>query len=79
VQLFDPSYVAERGATIDLVARFAKIKPFGERTGLMARLRRDLPIYIAAASGFSIDHGDEGVFTKEIMSLWKSHASEIGA
>jgi hypothetical protein len=27
VQLFDPSYVAERGVTIDLVARLAKIKP----------------------------------------------------
>jgi hypothetical protein len=27
-------------------------------------LNRDLPTYIAAASGFSIDHGDVGDFTK---------------
>jgi hypothetical protein len=36
VQLFDPSYVSERGATIDLVARLAEIKPFGERPDLIA-------------------------------------------
>jgi hypothetical protein len=79
VHLFDQFYVAERSATIDLAARLAKIKPFGERPDLMARLQRDLPTYIAAAYGVSIDHGDEGDFTKEILSWWKSHASEVGA
>jgi hypothetical protein len=43
VQLFGQSYVSERGATIDLVARLAEIKPFGERSDLMARLQRNLP------------------------------------
>ena len=70
VQLFDPTYVAERSVTFDLVARLAEIKPFGERPDLMARLQRDLPTYIAAAIGVSIDHGDEGDFTKEILS-WR--------
>ena len=28
------------------------------------RLQRDLPAYVAAASGFSIDHGDVGDFTE---------------
>ena len=45
----------------------------------MARLQRDLPTYIAAANGVSIDHGDEGDFTKGILSWWKSRASEVGA
>jgi hypothetical protein len=62
-QLFDNSYVSERSAIIDLVARLAEIKPVAERSDLMARLQRDLPTYIAAANSFSIDHGDEGVFT----------------
>jgi hypothetical protein len=68
VQLFDPSYVAERSLTIDLVARLAEIKPFGERPDLMARLQHDLPTYITAANGFSVDHGDVGDFTKGIPS-----------
>jgi hypothetical protein len=51
--LFEPFYVTERGVTIDLVARLAEIKPFGERPGLMARLQRNLPTYISSANGFS--------------------------
>jgi hypothetical protein len=35
------------------------MKPFRDRPSLMAQLQRDLPTYIAAANGFSIDHGDE--------------------
>ena len=45
----------------------------------MVRLQRDLPTYIAAANGVSLDHGDEGDFTKEIKSWRKSLASEVGA
>jgi len=44
------------------------MNPFGERPDLMARLQRELPTYIAAATGVSIDHGDEGDFTKGILS-----------
>ena len=68
VQLFDPTYVAERSVTFDLVARLAEIKPFGERPDLVARLQRDLPTYIASSNGFSIDHGDVKNFTKGILS-----------
>jgi hypothetical protein len=71
-QLFDPPYVAERSVTIHL-------EPFGERPDLLARLQRDLAIYIAAPNGVFIDHGDEGDFTKGVLSWWKSHASEVGA
>jgi hypothetical protein len=45
----------------------------------MARLQCDLPTYIAAVNGFSIDHGDVSNFTKGILSWWKSNASEVGA
>jgi hypothetical protein len=45
----------------------------------MARLQRDLPTYIAAANGFSIDPSDVGDFTKGILSWLKSHAYEVGA
>jgi hypothetical protein len=61
------------------VARIAEIKPFGERPDLMAALQRDLPAYVAAASGFSIDHGDVGDFTEGILGWWKSHAPKVGA
>jgi hypothetical protein len=43
------------------------------------KLHRDLPAYVAAASGFSIDHGDVDDFTEGILGWWKSHASEVGA
>jgi hypothetical protein len=65
VQLFDPSYVSERSASIDIVARLAEIKSFWERLDLMARLQRDSPTYIAAANGFSINHGDVGDFKRD--------------
>ena len=45
----------------------------------MARLQRDLPTYIAAANGFSVDHSDVGDFTEGIPSWLKSHAYEVGA
>jgi hypothetical protein len=45
----------------------------------MARLQHDLPTYIAAANGVSIDHGYEGDFTKRVLSWWKSNATEVGA
>jgi hypothetical protein len=36
VQLYDPSYVSERSAASDLVARLAEAKPLGERPDIMA-------------------------------------------
>ena len=77
LKLLDQPYVDVRSVTIDLVARLAEIKPFGERTDLLERLQCDLPTYIASANGFSIDHGDKGGFTKWIMSWWKRNASEV--
>ena len=42
-------------------------------------MQRDLPASVAAASGFSIDHGDVDDFTEGILGWWKSHASDVGA
>jgi hypothetical protein len=67
VKLFDQSYVSEKGVTIYSVARLAETKPFGDKSVFMARLQRDLPTYIAATNGLSIDHGDVGDFTKGIL------------
>jgi hypothetical protein len=53
VQLIDPYYVAESSVTIDLVSWLAENKPFGDRSGLMARLQRDLPTYITSSNDFS--------------------------
>ena len=50
-----------------------------ERPYLIARLQHDLPTYITAANGVSIDHGNKGDFTKGILSWWKSPASEVEA
>jgi hypothetical protein len=61
------------------VARLAEINPFGERPDLMAALQRDLTAYVAAASGFSIDHGDVDDFTEGLLGWWKSRDSEVGA
>jgi hypothetical protein len=47
--------------------------------GRSKRLQRDLPAYVDAASGFSIDHGDAGDFTEGVLRWWKSHATEVGA
>ena len=77
-QLFDQPYVSERSNTTDLVARLTEIKSFGERSELMARLQRDLPTYIAAANGFSIDHGDVGDFIKGIQSWQKNMSLKSG-
>jgi hypothetical protein len=63
--LFDPLYIAERTTTTELVARLAEIKPFEERPDLMAALQRDLPAYVAAAGGFSIDHGESASSLRE--------------
>ena len=52
---------------------------FGARPVLMAELQRDLHLYVAASSGFTMDHGDVGDFTAGILTWWKNHATEVGA
>ena len=42
------------------------------------KLHRDLPAYVAAASGFSIDHGDVDNFTEGILGWWKEMTPKLG-
>jgi hypothetical protein len=64
---------------VALVASLDVIVPFGAKPVLMESLKRDLHLYVAAAAGFTIDHGDVDDFTSGILSWWKNHASNVGA
>jgi hypothetical protein len=65
VQVFDPSYLAERSVTIDLVRGLSKSSRWGEAGPHGAIAAR--PAHLHAANGFSIDHGDVGDFTKRTL------------
>ena len=60
------------------MARLDEIVPFGARPGLVEELQRDLPLYVAAARGFSIDHSDINAFTEGVLGWWKNHDGEVG-
>ena len=83
LRLFDPSYVAEHEATIDSasVRELALVVPLAmERGGeLLTDLERDLPLLLAAAHGFTADHGSVDDFTESVLGWYKNHSSEIGA
>ena len=51
-----------------------------ERGGeLLTDLERDLPLLLAAAHGFTADHGSVDDFTESALGWYKNHSSEIGA
>lgn len=79
LQLFDPSFINENDITAEHVARLEVIVPYGARPALIEALQRDLHLYVAAAAGFTIDHGDVDDFTVGILTWWKNHATEVGA
>ena len=83
LRLFDPSYVAEHEATIDSasVRELALVVPLAmERGGeLLTDLERDLPLLLAAAHGFTADHGSVDNFTESVLGWYKNHSSEIVA
>jgi len=77
-QLFDPSYIVSNDITAEFVARLEDIVPFAARTGLVEKLQRDLHLYVAAASGFSIDHSNINDFTAGVLGWWRNHHGEVG-
>ena len=83
LRLFDPSYVAEHEATIDSasVRELALVVPLAmERGGgLLTELERDLPLLLAAAHGFTADHGSVDDFTESVLGWYKNHSGEVGA
>ena len=46
---------------------------------LIADLKRDLHLYIAAARGFSVDHSDVDVFTDSVLLWWRNHGASTGS
>ena len=50
-----------------------------EDLAFVSQLKRDLPKYLAAARGFTCNHGDVGEFTEAVLGWWKNHAAEVGA
>ena len=83
LRLFDPSYAAEHEATIDAapVCELALVIPLAmERDGeLLTDLERDLSLFIAAAQGFTANHGSVDEFTESVPGWYKNHSSGIGA
>jgi hypothetical protein len=83
LRLFDPSYAAEHEATIDAASarELALVIPLAmERGGeLLMELERDLPLFIAAAHGFTANHGSVDEFTESVLGWYKNHSGEIGA
>jgi len=83
LRLFDPSYVSEHEATIDSasVRELALVVPLAmERGGgLLTDLERDLPLLLAAAQGFTADHGSVDDFTESVLGWYKNHSGEVGA
>ena len=45
----------------------------------VAQLQRDPPLYLAAARGFTCNHGDVDEFTVAVLGWWKNHHAEVGA
>ena len=45
----------------------------GDVPTLASLLERDLHLYLAAARGFTFDHGDVGTFTAAVLAWWKNH------
>ena len=50
-----------------------------EAPSLVTQLERDLHLYLAAAHGFTCDHGDVDTFTAAVLGWWKNHGTEVGA
>ena len=40
-------------------------------------LLKELPQYLLAAQGFTLDHKDTAAFTKGVLSWWANHGSKI--
>ena len=56
--------------TRDLV----KIKPLRK---MIPELVKQLPDYLSAARGFTIDHKDTGIFTEGVLNWWANNGSKI--
>ena len=49
-----------------------------EELPFVSRLCRGLTLFLAAAKGFTCNHGDVGEFTEDVLRWWKNHGNEVG-
>ena len=50
-----------------------------QELSFVAKLERDLPLYLAAARDFNCSHGDVDEFTEAVLGKRKNHDAEVEA
>ena len=79
LRVFDPSYIAEHQETINSasVRELSVVVPLAAARGgaLLTELERDLPAYLAAANGFTTNHGSVDEFTGDVLGWYKTTAA----
>ena len=75
VRAFDPSF-AHANLTDAMARDLKQITPLRK---MIPQLLQQLPDYISAVRGFTIDHKDVNVFTKGVLEWWASNGSKFPA
>ena len=73
LKVFDPSF-ASTGLNDAMARDLVKIKPLRK---MGADLLKELPDYLAATNGFTVDHKDTAEFTKSVLAWWASNGSKF--
>ena len=76
LRVLDPSYIAEHQETINSasVRELSVVVPLAAARGgaLLTELERNLPAYLAAANGFTTNHGSADEFTGDVLGWYKT-------
>jgi hypothetical protein len=75
VRAFDPSF-AHTSLTEDMTRDLKQITPLRK---MVPQLLKELPDYLSAVRGFTIDHKDVHLFTKGVLEWWASNRSKFPA
>ena len=75
VRAFDPSF-AHTSLTEDMTRDLKQITPLRK---MVPQLLKELPDYLSAVRGFTIDHKDVHLFTKGVLEWWASNGSKFPA
>ena len=59
---------------MNVTADLTQIKPL---RNMGDKLQEELPAYLSAANGFTIDHSDPKAFTKGVLSWWANHGTKF--
>lgn len=75
IQAFDPAFAQEKGITDEwvdrLVCSITKLRP------MAPQLKTELPLYLQAAAGMTVDRTDVKAFTDAVLLFWRCHAKEL--